>query len=87
MRCGKQFTELFIGFAVMLHSLDKQLFGFGNGFDGRRNDIVKVVLGHITLALDAERRDTVSGDLCKQRARNALDGKGKRHVLHRAFMA
>ena len=75
-----------IAFCVLVHALDKSSLCLGDGLDLGRDHIAEVVQPNIPLALDAERRDPVPGDLRQQGAADALDAKGEAGVLDGAGM-
>ena len=76
-----------IGALVVLHRTDK-LFPRGRDFINLgREDVFKSMLPHIALRLHRERRHAVARDLREQRTGHALDRKGERDVLDRAFVA
>ena len=55
--------------------------------DLRRHHHLKVILPHIPLALHAEGRNAVPGDLCQQGTAHALNTEGKNRVLYGALVA
>ena len=81
---GRQFL---VGALVVLHRLNEFCPGSRNFINLRRNNILKALLTHITLALYRERCNAVARDLRQQRTRYTLDCKGERHMLDRAFVA
>ena len=80
-------SQIKITSGVLFHTGKESRLCFRNGFDLRRHHIAEVIQPHITLALHAEGRDTVAGDLGKQSAADPLDAKGEAGVLNGAGMA
>ena len=72
---------------ILLHTLQKSLLCSRHCLDLRGHHIAEVIQTHIALALYAEGRNAVAGDLCQQRAADPLDAKGKAGVLDGAGMA
>ena len=78
-------VEITLG--VLLHTGKESGLCFRDGLDLRRRHIAEIIQTHIALALHAEGRDAVPGDLGKQGAADSLDAKGKAGVLDGAGMA
>jgi len=79
--------EIKIPLGVLVHALDERCLCLGDGLDLGRDDIAEIVQPDIPLALDAERRNAVPGDLCQQGAADSLNAKGKAGVLNGACVA
>ena len=77
--------EIKIPLGVLVHTLDERCLCLGDGLDLGRDDIAEIVQPDIPLALDAERRNAVPGDLCQQGAADSLNAKGKAGVLNGAL--
>ena len=80
-------SEVKITLGVLFHVGKESGFCFRDGFDLRGRHIAEIIQTHIALALHAEGRDAVPGDLGKQGAADSLDAKGKAGVLDGAGMA
>ena len=78
-------VEITLG--VLLHTGKESSLCFRDGFDLRGRHIAEIIQTHIALALHAEGRDAVPGNLSKQGAADPLDAKGKAGVLNGAGMA
>ena len=76
-----------IRFLRALHSLLKFGFCFGTFFNAGRNDKIKRIFADISLALNAERCDTVTGYLRKKRTAHTLYRKSEISVFNGAFMS
>ncbi len=76
-----------VALCVLVHALDEGRLCLGDGLDLGRDDIAEIVQTDIPLALDAEGRDAVAGDLSQQGAADALDAKGEAGVLDGAGVA
>ena len=72
-------VEITLG--VLLHAGEESRLCFRDGFDLRGRHIVEIIQTHIALALHAEGRDAVPGDLGKQSAADPLDAKGEAGML------
>ena len=76
-----------VALRILFHAGKEGRLCFRDGFDLRGRHIAEIIQTHIALALHAEGRDAVSGDLGKQGAADPLDAKGKAGVLDGAGMA
>ena len=76
-----------ITLGVLFHAGKESGFCFRDGFDLRGRHIAEIIQTHIALALHAEGRNAVPGDLGKQGAADSLDAKGKAGVLDGTGMA
>ena len=72
---------------ILLHTGKESRLCFRDSLDLRGRHIAEIIQTHIALALHAEGRDAVPGDLSKQGAADPLDAKGKAGVLDGAGMA
>lgn len=70
-------SEVKIALGVLFHAGKESGFCFRDGFDLRGRHIAEIIQTHIALALHAEGRDAVPGDLGKQGAADPLDAKVK----------
>ena len=75
-----------VAFCILFHAGKESGFCFRDGFDLRGRHIAEIIQTHIALALHAEGRNAVPGDLGKQGAADPLDAKGEAGVLDGAGM-
>ena len=75
-----------VALGILLHAGKESSLCFRDSLDLRRRHIAEIIQTHIALALHAEGRDAVPGDLGKQGAADPLDAKGKAGVLNGAGM-
>ena len=78
-------VEITLG--VLLHAGKESCLCFRDSLDLRGRHIAEIIQTHIALALHAEGRNAVSGNLGKQGAADSLDAKGKASVLDGTGMA
>jgi len=77
-------VEITLG--ILLHAGKKSRLCFRDSFDLRGRHIAEIIQTHIALALHAEGRNAVPGNLGKQGAADPLDAKGEAGVLDGAGM-
>ena len=72
-------VEITLG--ILLHAGKESRLCFRDSLDLRGRHIAEIIQTHIALALHAEGRDAVPGDLGKQSAADPLDAKGEAGML------
>ena len=76
-----------VALGILVHALEESRLCLGDGLDLGRDDVAEIVQTDVPLALDAEGRDAVAGDLGQQGAAHPLDAEGEAGVLDGAGVA